>query len=466
MTMKWSTRFLLSAWVVGVAPAALAQVPSILPVQGVLTNSEGAPLQGNVSVTFSLYDRPVGGTAFFVEQLTVMAEAGAFSAYLGQAGSPALDLAEFNRTEVYLGLTVESDPEMSPRVRLGTAPYAAVAQSAVDANTLGGVDSTGFAREPHTHSLAEVSGVAAAAHGHPFSELTGVPAGLADGDDDTTYSNGTGLDLTGTTFSIDPIETQRRVVGTCNAGFAMRAIGADGSVTCEPDDDTTYTAGAGLSLSGSTLSVDNYASLARKDAAAGNQSFDGNTLVLDYTNNRVGVRNSSPDEELDVGGDVEVTGNYLYASAKTFYKYYGASGFESSSSAFVNIGSYIYPSSTTSIRMYSTVRLPQSATLRTLTCYYYDGGAGDIEDLDIFIQRRATTSISPTTLFSSINDPADITSSVVRSVSASGTHAVNNVNGHYQINVLFDLTAASTASTRQRFYGCRVFYSLDRASTD
>lgn len=35
-----------------------------------------------------------------------------------------------------------------------------------------------------------------------FSSLTGTPAGLADGDDDTTYTNGTGLSLTGTTFSI------------------------------------------------------------------------------------------------------------------------------------------------------------------------------------------------------------------------------------------------------------------------
>ncbi|MEM9141412.1 MAG: hypothetical protein AAGA86_00405, partial [Bacteroidota bacterium] len=36
-----------------------------------------------------------------------------------------------------------------------------------------------------------------------FDDLTDVPAGLADGDDDTTYTAGTGLDLTGTAFSVD-----------------------------------------------------------------------------------------------------------------------------------------------------------------------------------------------------------------------------------------------------------------------
>lgn len=462
MNMKWSTRILLSAWVVGVAPEAMAQAPSILPVQGVLTNAEGAPLQGNVSVTFSLYDRPTGGAAFFTEQLTVAVESGAFSAYLGQRGSPALDLGEFNRTEVYLGLTVESDPEMNPRVRLGTAPYAAIAQKAIDADALGGIDSTGFARDTHSHGFAEVSGVAAATHGHPFSELTGVPTGLADGDDNTTYSNGTGLDLNGTTFSIDPAETQRRVVGTCNAGFAMRAIGADGAVTCEEDDNTTYTPGAGLSLSGTTLSVDNYANLARTDGAAGNQTFDTNTLVLDYTNNRVGIRNTSPDEELDVGGDIEVTGNYNYSSPRTFYKYIGPSDFQSGSSSLVNVGSFTYNNTTNTVVMYATVRLPQSSTARSLTCYYYDGGTGDIEDFDFYFQRRSTSSATPATLFSSVNDPTDVSSTSIRSYTASGTHVISNTSTHYLVYVVFDLTTASTPSSRQRFYGCRFSYQVER----
>lgn len=43
---------------------------------------------------------------------------------------------------------------------------------------------------------------------------------------------------------------QRRVVGACADGSAIRVVNADGTVTCESDDDTTYTAGDGLELNG------------------------------------------------------------------------------------------------------------------------------------------------------------------------------------------------------------------------
>ncbi|MGX1930746.1 beta strand repeat-containing protein [Flagellimonas sp. 2504JD4-2] len=80
-----------------------------------------------------------------------------------------------------------------------------------------------------------------------FTTLINVPLGLADGDDDTTYAAGTGLSLTGTTFSVD------------NANIApdwanITNIPAD---IDDGDDDTTYAAGTGLSLTGTTFSVDN-----------------------------------------------------------------------------------------------------------------------------------------------------------------------------------------------------------------
>jgi hypothetical protein len=90
----------------------------------------------------------------------------------------------------------------------------------------------------------------------PWNGLTGKPAGLDDGDDDTTYTAGSGLSLTDTTFSIDPVYTQRRVSSSCTAGSAIQSIAEDGTVTGETYDGTIFTVGDGLNLASGILSID------------------------------------------------------------------------------------------------------------------------------------------------------------------------------------------------------------------
>jgi hypothetical protein len=78
-----------------------------------------------------------------------------------------------------------------------------------------------------------------------------------DDDTNTTYTAGNGLVLAGTTFSANPSVVQNRVSQSCSAGSSIRAIDVAGAVTCETDTDTTYTAGAGINLSGGVISVPN-----------------------------------------------------------------------------------------------------------------------------------------------------------------------------------------------------------------
>ncbi len=98
-----------------------------------------------------------------------------------------------------------------------------------------------------------------------WSGLTGIPAGFADnvdndaGGDITAVYAGTGLSGGGTsgdvTLNADTNYLQRRVSGACATGSAIRSINTDGTVTCESDDNTTYSAGTGLRLSGNQFSL-------------------------------------------------------------------------------------------------------------------------------------------------------------------------------------------------------------------
>lgn len=68
----------------------------------------------------------------------------------------------------------------------------------------------------------------------PWGGLTGLPSGFADNvDDNTTFSAGDGLSLNVTTFAIDPANTQKRVSSACAVGSAIQEINEDGSVVCQ-----------------------------------------------------------------------------------------------------------------------------------------------------------------------------------------------------------------------------------------
>jgi len=75
-----------------------------------------------------------------------------------------------------------------------------------------------------------------------WTGLSGVPAGFADGiDDNTIYSAGAGLMFTSTTtLAVDTTYIQRRVSGSCAAGSAIRVVAQNGQVTCQPVDANAW----------------------------------------------------------------------------------------------------------------------------------------------------------------------------------------------------------------------------------
>ncbi len=111
------------------APAA-ADTPGLFPVQGVLTDGDGAVVDGRTAIGFALYTSSGEPTAVWSETQSVDVVDGLFTAYLGDEAE--LDPALFRDNQVlWLGITVEDDEEM-PRVELGSVAFAAVAQYALN----------------------------------------------------------------------------------------------------------------------------------------------------------------------------------------------------------------------------------------------------------------------------------------------------------------------------------------------
>lgn len=238
-----------------ISTGAMATVPDLIPVQGVLADSADLPIDALTDITFTLYDGESSSTVLWTDTFVdVDVVEGFFTVYLGS--DTALDFASLiSNSEVWMGITVESDPEMD-RVQLATVPFAIEAQICQQVGSLTEADLTpasgiaagditnwnnafgwgdhdavgyltSYTETDPDYNSDPASGITAAnitnwttaygwgshvglyaplVHTHAFGDLTGIPAGLADGDDNTTYTAGTGLDLVGTTFSVDPTD--------------------------------------------------------------------------------------------------------------------------------------------------------------------------------------------------------------------------------------------------------------------
>ena len=309
-------RWTMAAWMAMAAGLAWGGTPvgTAFVYQGRLKSS-GAPASGAHDFRFSLWDAEANGTQIGTnkELLGLPVASGLFSTPLD------FGAAAFNGDARWLEIAVQAPggggyTPLSPRQPLTPTPYALYALRAAQADAL---DWAGLANVPagfadnvdddHIYIAGDgllLSGtafavdwatVAPVAHDHDsryytqtalstsngggqvhWYNLTAVPAGFADDvDNDTIYTAGSGLALTGTEFEVD-------FAGTGSAPTAARSDhlhdaryytqsqlnspGGGGHVDwsnllavpaglSDGDDDTTYTAGDGLALIGTEFGV-------------------------------------------------------------------------------------------------------------------------------------------------------------------------------------------------------------------
>jgi len=193
---------LVWAQAVGAVPGAAPAGPDAastgtVAYQGRLANPAGAPLTGTYGMIFRLYAASTGGAPLWEEQWTgpnsVQVSDGLFNVMLGSLAAIPQNVVTGN-SSLWLGITVGSDDEMTPRVQLGSVPFAVQAVTVADGSVTtakiadGAVTAAKVANDAVTStklSLTEASVllgsnegiVATAAPGTTFVSLPSLPAG-------------------------------------------------------------------------------------------------------------------------------------------------------------------------------------------------------------------------------------------------------------------------------------------------
>jgi len=109
--------------------------------QGRLVDADGAPLTGSHTIHFSLFASDDGTGQQWTESQTVVLDEGYYSVVLGSDTGTVLDSGILSLQPLFLGMSIDSGDLMMPLLEVTSAPYAIVADSALNVSG-GSVDSS------------------------------------------------------------------------------------------------------------------------------------------------------------------------------------------------------------------------------------------------------------------------------------------------------------------------------------
>ncbi|MFH1680901.1 MAG: hypothetical protein ABIH26_09695, partial [Candidatus Eisenbacteria bacterium] len=178
---------------IAVSPA-LGDAPRLINYQGTLTDSEGALVSGPHDLTFTMYPDSSGSAVYWQEtRLDVSVDQGLFNVILGSL--EVFPDSLFGFEELWMGVKVDDDPEIQPRMRVTSVPWALIA------------------------SLADSAGVV------HWNDVSSMPAGFADGIDDV---GGTDTDWTISGDDMYSGVSGNVGIGTTSPGAKLHAVGSAG----------------------------------------------------------------------------------------------------------------------------------------------------------------------------------------------------------------------------------------------
>jgi len=135
---------------------ANATVPTFMNYQGYLAGASGAAIDTTVSITFNIYSTDTSGIALWSSTRLVPISRGLFSIKLGETVSFPNGLFD---TPLWIGVTVDTDPEMTPRRALTSVGFA------FNANELQGQPAASYDQSSHVTNTTNPHSVTAAQTG-------------------------------------------------------------------------------------------------------------------------------------------------------------------------------------------------------------------------------------------------------------------------------------------------------------
>lgn len=235
------------------ASEVVAQVPIGVVQQGRLLTQEGVPVTDAVEVEFLVYNSDAAGELIWsgVQQIQPD-ETGFYYTTIGDDPANPIDTSVLVDGSAFLTIAVDGGEEMAPRQKLHAVPYATIAGNVTDGAITASKLAPGFSLN------------ASQVPNPDWSNVMNVPADLADGDSDTlaaiSCQAGDVAGYDGTNWScvqVLPPNTSTLEGLSCNSG--QSPIFQSGTWRCTTftfvDTDTTYTAGANLTLTGTRFDV-------------------------------------------------------------------------------------------------------------------------------------------------------------------------------------------------------------------
>jgi len=298
-------------------PTTLTPPKRYLSFQGRLTDSSGNPITSATNMVFKLYNVSSGGTALWNSgSCTVSPDTdGIFSLILGTTSgdnyscpsASEIDASVFSENpEVWLGITVGTDAEMTPRIQIATVGYA------LNAETLQGFPPASPAAT-NTIPIVNSDGNIIIAAASPAIKSTSGTFGI----------QGQALTLTTATGTNGNITLAPNGSGVINltlsagTGNVLNATDAQLGASGQKEENTLfYGKVANDNTNFNLLKLESGSSPTPKFTvdASGNASAAGNLRVLGSGNNyfagNVGIGTTNPTSKLHVEGQC-VTGDTL-----------------------------------------------------------------------------------------------------------------------------------------------------------